>query len=550
MRLAGAHADRSPARGHSEKNSDPSSRTRRTHQGSGQYWFLIRAVARSLPGTPRSGQTSFDPLQRLLFPPRRLAVRVVLALPDRDLGLEPLQGGAAGVVGGGAVGGADGDRDARLAHGDLAQAVDDRRPEILVGGFEVGHDPAEPLQGHRAVGAVGELLDGPPGVVVAHRAEEDHHGAPAGPETAAATLCDVDGVVGELRPERLLGASPRPAGAGPPRRLPPGAYRRGRSGRRWRPPGAARAGRSPGDRGRAGRADRRSGCRPAAPAPSRWSPGRPPALAKARRRIFMAACYQTERAASRPPSDPGRRGSGFFGSGLRVVGAHRVDPGSNWFEASVLLPAVALLQRADQLVLVPLGAVQIVVGELAPGMRLASPLSCFQRPSRMCPVVAMMAPFDRLGRRPGLSRPPVRSESRARTVPCCSPAPSPYNPPASGLPGRTRGDSGEQGQSWRGVRAAGRALAAAGGRDPRAGGPHPARRRPEGAGQAARAGEDDGARAGRGAVRSGRALPGARPLGGRGVLPGVRRRAGGRRGGRHRLGSMAGTWWWSPTTPR
>src|SRR4051812_4403580 len=73
-------------------------------------------------------------------PPRRLAVRVVLALPDRDLRLEPLQGGAAGVVGGGAVGGADGDGDARLAHGDVAETVDDRSPEILVRGFEVGGD--------------------------------------------------------------------------------------------------------------------------------------------------------------------------------------------------------------------------------------------------------------------------------------------------------------------------------------------------------------------------------------------------------------------------
>src|SRR5947209_18768247 len=54
--------------------------------------------------------------QRLLLPPSLSAVRVVLPLPDGDLGLQALQGRAARLVGGGAVGGADGDDDARLAH--------------------------------------------------------------------------------------------------------------------------------------------------------------------------------------------------------------------------------------------------------------------------------------------------------------------------------------------------------------------------------------------------------------------------------------------------
>ena len=98
----------------------------------------VRAVSRATPVFPadRSRPTPYDlpqRHQRLLLPPDRRAFRVVLAFPDGDLGLEPFEGGAVGLVGGGAVGGGDGDDDARFTDRDLAEAVDD-------GGAQAGEE--------------------------------------------------------------------------------------------------------------------------------------------------------------------------------------------------------------------------------------------------------------------------------------------------------------------------------------------------------------------------------------------------------------------------
>src|SRR5947199_10481263 len=72
-------------------------------------------------------------------------------------------------------------------------------------------------------------------------------------------------------------------------------------------------------------------------------------------------------AASRPPSSsPQPIGSSALFR-LSRLGAHGIDPLVEVRFGPGLLPAVTLLESADQLVAVPRGVVPVVVGELAPG---------------------------------------------------------------------------------------------------------------------------------------------------------------------------------------
>lgn len=120
----------------------------------------------------------------------------MLAFPDRHLALQALEGFAAGSVGGLSVGRGDGDDDARLADGNLAEAMDDRGSH-LARRLEIVDDPAELRFGHGAVGGVGQLVDRAPAVVVAHRAEEEEHGSRTRPGDGTLDRGDVDRLVDE-----------------------------------------------------------------------------------------------------------------------------------------------------------------------------------------------------------------------------------------------------------------------------------------------------------------------------------------------------------------
>src|SRR5260370_417773 len=111
--------------------------------------------------------------KRLLLPPGGLAVAVVFELPDRDFRLEAFEGLAAGFVGGGAMAGGGGDRDAGLSDRDLAQAVDDRDPQSLGRLLEVGGDALQGLAGHRPGSGVCQLEHCAGGLVSSARAVAD-----------------------------------------------------------------------------------------------------------------------------------------------------------------------------------------------------------------------------------------------------------------------------------------------------------------------------------------------------------------------------------------
>src|SRR5436305_12625931 len=98
----------------------------------------------------RGGWRALHPLAALAFD---------LALPDRGLGLDPVDRFAGGGEGGTAVGGGDRDDDAGLAKRDGAGAVLGGSALDLVAREDVSEDRGDLLFGHRLVGLVVEALD-------------------------------------------------------------------------------------------------------------------------------------------------------------------------------------------------------------------------------------------------------------------------------------------------------------------------------------------------------------------------------------------------------
>jgi hypothetical protein len=145
----------------------------------------------------------------------------VLALPDRHLALESLEAAPARRVSRRAVRRGDGDHHARFARQQLAEPVEDGEPRAVLGG-ELGGERRQALRGERTVRGVGEAGHRAALVVVAHRAEEEHHRTTVGAGHRGDRRGDV---------ERLLGQSgERRAAAGDrwqERHLDPVAQRRG-----------------------------------------------------------------------------------------------------------------------------------------------------------------------------------------------------------------------------------------------------------------------------------------------------------------------------------
>ena len=94
--------------------------------------------------------------QGFLLAPLMVPVRVVFLFPDRHFSFEALERSSVGLVGSGAVGRRHRNGHTGFSHRDITQAVGDANTQVGGGVFQLGGDGVQPLQGHGAVGVVGD----------------------------------------------------------------------------------------------------------------------------------------------------------------------------------------------------------------------------------------------------------------------------------------------------------------------------------------------------------------------------------------------------------
>jgi len=126
------------------------------------------------------------------------AVFEVFFFPDGDGALESVNGEAASVEGGGAVGRADGDEDAGLADFEAAEAMDDDDAVNFIFFVELGGDLAHFCEGHGFVGFVVEIESGAIVGLIADKAVEGYDGAVIGGADMADEGGHVDGLAREV----------------------------------------------------------------------------------------------------------------------------------------------------------------------------------------------------------------------------------------------------------------------------------------------------------------------------------------------------------------
>lgn len=126
------------------------------------------------------------------------AVFEVLLLPDGNGALEGVNGEAAGVESGGAMGRADGDEDAGFADFEAAETMNDGHAVDAIFFVELGADFAHFGEGHGFVGFVIEIERGAVVGLVADETIEGDDGAVRGRAHVAAEGGEIDGLAHQL----------------------------------------------------------------------------------------------------------------------------------------------------------------------------------------------------------------------------------------------------------------------------------------------------------------------------------------------------------------
>ena len=121
----------------------------------------------------------------------------MLQFPNGHLPFEAFQRFSAGVEGGTAVGGGDGDGHTGLADGNLSQTMDDVDPQSGRGILQFGDDGLELLSRHGSVGVVGDAFDRAIAVPISNCTDKQDQRSAGWVPSSSQKILSVDGSINE-----------------------------------------------------------------------------------------------------------------------------------------------------------------------------------------------------------------------------------------------------------------------------------------------------------------------------------------------------------------